>query len=583
MRPLEAGMFDGLIVDNFAGGGGASLGLERALGRAVDIAINHDAASVEMHRANHPRTLHLCEDVWQVDPMEVTAGRPVELAWFSPDCKHFSRAKGGKPVEKKIRGLAWVAIRWAKRVRPRLIMLENVREFQDWGPLTAELRPDPDRKGTTFRRFVGTLKNMGYAVEWKTLNAADYGAPTNRRRLFLVARCDGEPIVWPESTHGPGHRRYRTAAECIDWSIPCPSIFDRKRPLAEKTLRRIAMGLRRYVLESPRPFIVKINHGGEEFRGQPLDQPLSTVTHHHGHAVVVPHLVAGYGEREGQPPRTSSVEAPLGAAVGTSKHAVVAAFLKQAYGGMVGKPLTDPVPVVTAKDHNWLAAASLIRTGQQSSPGGVQSAEAPLTTIVSKAEHCIAAAHLVKWRGDSKGNDLSDPLPTVTSGAGSKRPAGAAHAMGIAATYLTQFRGSNQGNGGSVEQPTPTQTAENRPGLVTAFLAKYYGNDDHGQAIDGPMHTVTAKDRLGLVTVELRDGQRGVVVKVEGLDYIIADIGLRMLTPRELARAQGFPDDYILTGSKANQVARIGNSVPPIMSEVLAGANVGGMGMAVSA
>lgn len=541
MRNLPATMFDGLIVDNFAGGGGASMGLERALGRAVDIAINHDKASVEMHRANHPHTLHLCEDVWHVDPLEVTAGRPVELAWFSPDCKHFSRAKGGKPVEKKIRGLAWVAVRWAKRVRPRLIMLENVREFQDWGPLTADKRPDPDRKGLTFRRFVGTLRNMGYAIEWKALNAADYGAPTNRRRLFLVARCDAQPIVWPAPTHGPGRKRYRTAAECIDWTIPCPSIFDRKRPLAEKTLRRIAMGLKRYVLDNPKPFVVKINHGGEHFRGQDIDKPLSTVTNHHGHAVVVPHLVAGYGEREGQAPRASSVENPLGSAVGTSKHAVVAAFLKQAYGGMVGKPLTDPVPVVTAKDHNWLAAASLIRTGQQSSPGGVQPPTAPLTTIVTKAEHCVTAA------------------------------------------YLTQFRGSNNGNGGNVDAPAPTQTAENRPGLVYAFLAKYYGNDDHGQSITEPMHTVTAKDRLGLVTVELSNGERGVMVKVDGLDYIIADIGLRMLAPRELARAQGFPEDYILTGSKSNQVARIGNSVPPIMAEVLARANVQPMEGAMSA
>ena len=285
---LTANLFDELVIDNFAGGGGASMGIEAAIGRAVDIAVNHNRHSVEMHQLNHPHTRHLCEDVWDVDPVEATAGRPVGLAWFSPDCRHFSRAKGGKPVEKKIRGLAWVVVKWAKRVRPRVIILENVREFQDWGPLTPDAKPCPKRKGQTYRRWRTQLENLGYATDCRVLNAADFGAPTHRRRFFLVARCDGRPIQWPEPTHGPGRgRAYRTAAECIDWSIPCPSIFLTKaeskplgviRPLAEKTMRRIAMGLKRYVLDNPKPFLVTCNHGGPEFRGQSADEPMRTLT-----------------------------------------------------------------------------------------------------------------------------------------------------------------------------------------------------------------------------------------------------------------------------------------------------------------
>ena len=308
-----------LIVDNFAGGGGASTGIELATGRSVDIAINHDPAAIAMHRANHPSSKHYCENVWDVDPVEACAGRPVGLAWFSPDCKHFSKAKGGKPVEKAIRGLAWVAIRWAKLVRPRVIILENVEEFTTWGPLIGN-RPDPMRKGQTFRRFVHALKRYGYRVEWNELRACDYGAPTIRKRFFLIARCDGLPIIWPEPTHGDPSTLFvasgilhpwRTAAEIIDWTIPCPSIYDRKKPLCENTMRRIARGLRKFVLEHPQPYIVDdhiapfliqyhTEQSGKEVRGQEVDKPLMTADSSNRYGLVTALLIKYYGQGEGQ-------------------------------------------------------------------------------------------------------------------------------------------------------------------------------------------------------------------------------------------------------------------------------------------
>lgn len=308
-----------LIVDNFAGGGGASTGIELATGRSVDIAVNHDPTAIATHRANHPSSKHYCENVWDVDPVEACAGRPVGLAWFSPDCKHFSKAKGGKPVEKAIRGLAWVAIRWAKLVRPRVIILENVEEFTTWGPLIGN-RPDPTRKGQTFRRFVHALKRYGYRVEWNELRACDYGAPTIRKRFFLVARCDGLPIVWPEPTHGDPSTLFvasgilhpwRTAAEIIDWTIPCPSIYDRKKPLCENTMRRIARGLRKFVLEHPQPYIVDYHiapfliqyhteQSGKEVRGQAVDKPLMTADSSNRYGLVTALLIKYYGQGEGQ-------------------------------------------------------------------------------------------------------------------------------------------------------------------------------------------------------------------------------------------------------------------------------------------
>ena len=419
------------------------------------------------------------------------AGRSVALAWFSPDCRHHSRAKGGKPKDKRIRGLAWVTVKWAKLVRPRVIILENVREFEDWGPLLANDQPDPTRKGLTFRRFVGNLSGLGYQVEWRVLDAARFGAPTHRKRLFLIARCDGRPIEWPSPTHGPRLSRslfekelqpYRTAAECIDWHQPCPSIFERKRPLAEKTLARIAAGIRRYVIESQEPFIVTCNHDGG-FRGQSTREPMKTITAaRDAHGLVVPSVVEIDNKSNGNN-RALSIGRPLTTIVKENRHALVTAFLAKHFGGVVGQRVDRPAGTVTAKDH-----------------------------------HSLVAAHLTKFYGTNVGADLRKPLPTVTGGG----------------QHLAEVR---------------------------AFLVKYYGTAK-GQSLRDPMHTVTSKDRLGLVTVE-------------GVDYAITDIGMRMLNPRELARAQGFPDSYVLTGTKSNQVAKIGNSVCPPVVEALVRANLG--------
>ncbi len=428
---------DELIVDNFAGGGGASTGIEAALGRPVDVAINHDATAIATHTINHPATKHYCESVWDADPREVAGGQPVGLAWFSPDCKHFSKAKGGTPVSKDIRGLAWVAIRWAATVRPRIIILENVEEFTTWGPVVDD-RPCPKRKGKTFDSFVRQLESFGYRVERKLLRACDYGAPTTRKRLFLIARCDGQPIVWPRPTHGDpsvtgfkqsGLKKWRTASDIIDWSLPCPSIFfERKRPLSENTLRRIARGIQRFVLDNPKPFIVKANHGRDPFRGQPLNEPLQTVTAQNGYALVSPTLIqTGYGERSGQQPRSLNLHNSLGTVVaGGGKHALVAAFIAKHYGGNYTGPGADvehPCPTVTTVDHN-----------------------------------ALVTSHMIKLRGTNTGSATGAPVPTITAGG-------------------------------------------NHIGEVRAFLLKYYGTNI-GHMPNEPLQTITTKHRFGLVTVK---------------------------------------------------------------------------------
>lgn len=387
-----------LIVDNFAGGGGASLGIELALGRPVDIAINHDPEAVALHRANHPATRHLCQSVWRADPYDVVEGRPVGLAWFSPDCKHFSKAKGGKPVEKRIRDLAWVVVLWARTVRPRVIMLENVEEFATWGPLLEDGSPCPARRGTIFRRWIGELRRLGYRVEWRELRACDYGAPTIRKRLFLVARRDGQPIVWPAPTHGPGLLPYRTAAECIDWSLPAASIFGRAKPLAEATLRRIARGVVRHVLGVAEPFIVTIDHQSNPAGHAPADAPLSVVTAKARHAVVCPTLIqTGYGERPGQAPRAPGLDKPLGTIVaGGAKHAVVAAFLAQHNGGVVGRDARDPLSTLTQGCSH----------------------QQPVLCHLSDADREGAervAAFLVKYYDTAVGQPLTEPLHTITT------------------------------------------------------------------------------------------------------------------------------------------------------------------------
>lgn len=402
-----------IIVDLFAGGGGASKGVEAALERPVDIAVNHSATALAVHAANHPHTVHLTSDVWEVDPRTVTRGRPVGLLWASPDCTHFSVAKGGVPRNGKLRSLAWVVRDWARDVRPRVICVENVGEFRTWGPLGPDGRPDKARMGETFEQWRGSLELLGYRVDHRVLNAADFGAPTSRRRLFIVARCDGLPVRWPEPTHGPGRLPYRSAAECIDWSLPCPSIFERKRPLAPKTLRRIAAGLHRFVLTSASPFVVKVNHGGLEHRTQALAEPLTTVTaSRRGHALVAPSLIqTGYGERPGQRPRSLDLHEPLGTVVAQGqKHALVSAFLAKHFTGVVGVPLDGrPLDTVTAQDHHALVTAST--AGEH-----VEDVRAFLTAYYGSA-------------GDA-GQDLRAPLRTVT----------AKHRLGLVTVHGAEFQ-----------------------------------------------------------------------------------------------------------------------------------------------
>lgn len=351
---------NGLIVDLFAGGGGASTGIEAALGRPVDLAINHSATALAVHATNHPETRHLTADIWEVDPRIAVGRRKVDLLWASPDCRHFSRAKSGVPRSKSVRSLAEVVVEWARAVRPAVILLENVLEFVTWGPLDdATGLPIKERAGETFALWVGKLRLLGYQVEWRALTASHYGAPTKRRRLFLVARCDGERICWPDETHGPGLSPFRTAAECIDWSIPCPSIFGRKKMHAEKTLARIAEGTRRFVLDAPQPFLVRYNGQGNAL---PIDEPLGTLTTKDRFGLVAPTLIqTGYGERPGQAPRALDLHEPMGTLVagGVKQALVCASFVVRHFGGVYGQSLRDPLSTITAQDHHSLATLEL--------------------------------------------------------------------------------------------------------------------------------------------------------------------------------------------------------------------------------
>ena len=528
-----------LVIDLFAGGGGASTGIEQAIGRAVDVAVNHDPEAVSLHQANHPQTRHFVSDVFEVDPLAVTEGQPVGLLWASPDCKHFSKAKGGKPVSKKIRGLAWIVIKWVKALKPtnrhpKVICLENVEEFQTWGPLGPDNMPCPQRKGKTFQRWKKTLENLGYVVEHRELRACDYGAPTIRKRLFLVARRDGAPIVWPEPTHGAPESLpvkskkvlpWRTAAECIDWSILAPSIFERTRPLADATCRRIAKGIVRYVIDAATPFIVPMTHSGGD-RVHPSSEPLRTITTaRRGElALAVPTLIqTGYGERPGQSPRVPGLDKPLGTLVGGQKHALVAAFMAKHYGGVVGHGLHgEPLHTVTASDHNSLVTANLVGVGARAGQSRPRGLNEPLATITAKADVAISTSHLMVNTTGHPGGATNEPLHTVTTGG---------------------------------------HHAE-----VRAFLVKYYGTDQD-PVLREPLHTVTTKDRFGLVMVQ-------------GEPYAIVDIGLRMLTPRELYRAQGFPESYAIDKgadgrhlTKTAQVRMCGNSVCPPLARAIVAAN----------
>ena len=566
-----------IIVDNFAGGGGASTGIEMATGRSVDIAINHDENAIAMHSTNHPETLHYCESVFDVDPIAATAGRPVGLAWFSPDCRHFSKAKGSKPVKKEIRGLAWIVIRWALAKRPRVMMLENVEEFKTWGPLlTAEdgtEHPDPARAGETFAAFIGMLTNgvaadhpaiaeccevlnidvnsddvrrlvagLGYIVDHRELRACDFGAPTIRRRFFMVMRCDGQPVQWPLASHGDPKSLdvqsgklapYRTAAECIDWSIPCPSIFERKKPLAENTLKRIARGIQRFVIDNPTPFIVKCNHTSTKtkydcFRGQPLDEPLHAITKTPGFSIVAP-IIARIGQTGfGGDRMAYEAGKPLTTVTSKAEHLLVAPVIARQFGNSVGHAADEPNGTITAGGggKSQLCTAFLAKHFGGNYTGAGAAMDAPAHTVTTTDHHALVTSSLIKLRGTCKdGQTVTQPAPTITAGG----------------LHL---------------------------GEVRTFLLKYSGNEKEGVSLNESLHTVTTNDRFGLVTVE-------------GVDYQIVDIGMRMLQPHELYAAQGFPSWYIIDQdyrgtkyAKDKQVARCGNAVPPPFAEALVRANL---------
>ena len=673
LRPGE------IVVDLFAGGGGASTALEQALGRPVDIAINHNPWAVSMHAANHPLTTHLCQDVWEADPRNECAGKAGGWLHASPDCTHFSQAKGGQPRSRATRSLSWVVLRWAGTVRPRIISLENVKEILKWGPLVAKrckatgrvfkldgtlaaprervaidqqfLIPDKRHAGRTWKHFVRALHRIGYVVEWRRLKACDYGAGTSRERLFLCARRDGEAVQWPAPSHGPGAQLpHVPAAACIDWTIPCPSIFTRKKPLADATLRRIARGVKRYVVDAAEPFIVEnVNASGRDPRD--LQQPVAGQRMDRRASACAEGLrgagLHGRGEQSATMPgpvRGSHGSVPAGDSADPAAHAfscapiltehanssnarswradeplrtqcagvkgghfaLAAATLVQAAFGE-GKPggvqrrgsgaadIDAPLGTVTASGSGGfaLAAATLVQTGYGEREGQEPRSlnlDKPLGTVVAGGvKHAVASASLVKFRGASDGAAITDPLPTITSGAGAARPAGAAHAMGVMTAFLEQANGGfYEGAGNDVRKPVPTICAEgSHQRLVTgelaqlapeheagalrvaAFLVKYYGTA-LGVDIAEPLDTITTRDRLALVTVHVR-----------GVPYVIVDIGLRMLKPHELFAAQGFPRDYIIDRtadgravSVSRSVAMVGNSVSPPPLRAIAEANL---------
>lgn len=506
-----------IIVDNFAGGGGASTGIEIATGRAVAIAINHDPAAILMHRTNHPYTEHLQASVWDVDPKAVCRGRPVGLAWFSPDCKHFSKAKGAALVDRKIRGLAWITLRWAAEVRPRVIILENVEEFQTWGPVRKG-KPVKKLAGTTFRQFISQLEELGYTVEFRELVAADFGAPTSRKRFYMIARCDGKPIVWPKPTHSKigadGLPKWRSAAEIIDWSLPCPSVFASKaeimeryglkavRPLAKNTMRRVIRGVDKFTIRSGKPFIVP----------------------------------TGYGERKGQAPRVHDIDAPVPTVVGTGKENLCRPLLAPALiqyhteqtESVRASGLGTPINTVDASNRYGLTCANLVEYYTGGRPLDVQD---PMHTVTSHDREAVVAAHVVKFKGDNLGHGADEPMQTVTTSAG-------------------EFA------------------------VCKAYLAKMHGGDELGY---WPLIRDLLNEFCGYTLAD----DEVLLLEIDGVLYYIADIGLRMLSPRELYNAMGFPPDYIIDRDyegneykKSAQVARCGNAVCPPVASALVRANL---------
>ena len=553
----QINLLDEIIVDNFAGGGGASTGIELATGRVVDVAINHDPDAILMHRTNHPHTTHYQASVWDVDPVEVCRGRPVGLAWFSPDCKHFSKAKGAALVDRNIRGLAWIVLRWAGKVRPRVIILENVEEFVTWGPVRKG-RPVKKKAGQTFQKWKSQLQDLGYHVEHREIVAADLGAPTTRKRFFLIARCDGRPIVWPEPTHAPADSRevlegrkkpWRSAAEIIDWSLPCPSIFDTReeirekyglsaqRPLRPNTMRRVARGVDKFVIKSAAPFIVPM----------------------------------GYGERNGQAPRVHNIADPAPTAVGKGKHGVcgpaMVPWTVTNTTNSTGHPANEPIDTARTGGGGgqmFLGASLIQYHTEQSEHVRGQEITGPIMTIDAANRYGLTAASLVKYYGnDQHGQNIQDPLHTVIS----------KDHEGLTTAHLVKMKGTNLG--GPATEPVQTITAGGgHHGVVTTRITRAEPGADlkHWPEIRELLNTYCGYD-LGPEDV--------ILLQIGGVWYFMADIGLRMLTPRELYRANGFPDDYKIerdytgkTYGKSKQVARCGNAVPPPFAAAMVRANL---------
>lgn len=582
----QVGLLQEIIVDNFAGGGGASTGIEIAAGATVHIAINHDADAIAMHRANHPYTRHLQASVWDVDPAEVCEGRPVGLAWFSPDCKHFSKAKGAALVDRKIRGLAWIVLRWAARVRPRVIMLENVEEFVTWGPVRRG-KPVKSKAGQTFRKWKRQLEELGYAIEYRELVAADYGAPTTRKRFVLVARCDGKSIRWPERTHAPRDSEevrsgkcvpWISAAEIIDWSLPSYSIFASKaeikekyganavRPLAENTLKRVIRGVDKFTIKSGKPFLMECNHSGE-----------------------------GHIRDTGEPVNTVTGKFTCGVA-----DAVMAPFTATNTSNSIGAMADSPVHTITTAGNQMLIVPSLSCIGHTGDGDRIRDTRDPIPTIVSKAEDCIASANLIQYhteqqKENARVSGLQKPIQTVDS----------SNRYGLATAQLVEYYGN--GRPLNIEEPMRTITSHDREALAAAHIAEFKGVDI-GQAPDRPLRTITASAgefaevRTKVVKYdpnaplgywpkirELLNKHCGydlevdeiLLLPIRGAWYFISDITLRMLSPRELYNAMGFPTDYIIDRDadgkpygKTKQVARCGNAVCPPMATAMVRANL---------
>ncbi len=621
----QINFLDEIIVDNFAGGGGASTGIELALGRPVTVAINHDPAAILMHKTNHPYTLHLQDSVWNIDPVEICAGRPVGLAWFSPDCKHFSKAKGAALVDKKIRGLAWIVLKWAGTVRPRVIILENVEEFKTWGPVRKG-KPIKSKSGQTFNKFINQLSSLGYQIEYRELVAADYGAPTTRKRFVMIARCDGKPIVWPERTHAPANstevkegkkKPWRSAAEIIDWSLPCPSIFQTSeeikeqyglkalRPLKDNTLRRIARGIDKFVIKNAKPFIIPVgygekqgqkprvndiaeplgtvvstvkhnlveplltpygvqaNHGGADRISKLENKPLSTVTAKHGYGVVEP-ILAPLTMHNHTNAGGTHINNPVNTITTAGAQMLITPHLSKYFGGVVGEKAENPLPTVTAVDHNAIVAPSLIQYHTEQSEKEVRASglEKPVMTVDGSNRYGIAAAHLTQYFKGDHYHSPEDPLHTVTTEI----------REGVTLAHITKFKGQNLGQ--ETTEPLQTITSAEAFGRVHTRLEKITGCNDL-------RYWPQVREMLNIYCGYNIAEDEILLINIGGIDYFISDIGLRMLTPKELYAAQGFPADYIIdrdyTGKayiKKEQVARCGNAVCPPMATALVKANM---------